>query len=1006
MVEEIILFAWYTGHMEKYTAFISYRHHPQDIAVAKDVQKRLEHFHIPSGIRKKYGITSLGKVFRDQDELPITSDISANIAEALENSEWLIVICSTHTSSSQWVQREIEKFLETHPVQRVLTVLADGEPSEAIPVILQKDASGKPMEPLSCDYRNGLKEAHRTEIPRLASALIGCAYDELVQREKQYKTKRLTALLSSLSVLTTGAAGYMTWSRGQIQNNLRQSQIRESQYLSAEANDYLEDDQDPITAIQLALAALPSADDPRPLVPDALHVLGKALNVYSVPNTDYTCDRKFAVDGRIVSFSLNDAQDLLCVKDRSGSFEVWDLKSGMKVTPAYDLRAEYAGFVKDGLLVRDDVSAQLLDTDGTVKWTYEADSIRKISHMISGNTRAVLFDSTYMTALDLASGKELSGKKVSDDFTFFWGVREDIQDWCFTEDERYFWIIANPRDGQGSFLVRMDTETGDMKTVRISLNEYALMTPVKDGIALAEMVPEDGKATVGLGTVLHVNICNAQMEQTASFEERISDFSKQLTGFRNIPYSPAANAEKEALAVILNNRGLILDRTDGHKLRDDYYPKDIAVPFVRCTPNTMTHLSENGEQFILSYSFTQPFSYDKAFPDHPWDAVYSMDSDGTAHIFAVDSARSSVKRYTYGIYDEHLEELLKDLKGYYVTALMPDGSLVSVCKEEDRLKVRFTDDPEHTEEIEGKFGSIKYLGFLQGKQLYQVSTEDPVVYAVLAVNEDHTAEILPAEGSGTFHVTDTALIFASAVEMRRIDIETMEEETISLQTSMSILGVSDYLAWNDTQETALVKLRGTNYALLDLKTGEMRELAAAKPNAVTGFSKDGNTVYAISDKVFEDLLTGDTVILPTGNIASAYVDGNTICLLGSDGVLTAADRKDGHMTAQTQLSLESGKDARWTQSLTALYIHAGDHLSVVDTGSWKETAHIGSCIAEDTENGQFYVEYRDPEDSEAYVIGRFRQYTDAELIVMGTEAVKGMEPEESLKARYGLNMQE
>ena len=50
-------------------------------------------------------------------------------ATALYNADYLIVICSTNTKKSTWVEREIEVFLQNHTMDRILTVLADGEPA-------------------------------------------------------------------------------------------------------------------------------------------------------------------------------------------------------------------------------------------------------------------------------------------------------------------------------------------------------------------------------------------------------------------------------------------------------------------------------------------------------------------------------------------------------------------------------------------------------------------------------------------------------------------------------------------------------------------------------------------------------------------------------------------------------------------------------------------------------------------------------------------------------------
>ena len=125
--------------IDHYNAFISYRHAPLDIKVAEHIHSKLEHFHIPSKIRKKTGMKRIQRIFRDKDELPITSDLSDTISDALIHSDFLIVICSKSTCESAWVKREIEYFLQTHSRDHILAVLAEGEPYEVLPEELLKE---------------------------------------------------------------------------------------------------------------------------------------------------------------------------------------------------------------------------------------------------------------------------------------------------------------------------------------------------------------------------------------------------------------------------------------------------------------------------------------------------------------------------------------------------------------------------------------------------------------------------------------------------------------------------------------------------------------------------------------------------------------------------------------------------------------------------------------------------------------------------------------------------
>ena len=98
----------------RYDAFISYRHSELDMEIAKKLHKGLETFKLPASVRKKYGKKRIERVFRDQEELPIGSDLDDNITAALADSEFLIVICSPRTPKSVWVLKEIETFIKLH----------------------------------------------------------------------------------------------------------------------------------------------------------------------------------------------------------------------------------------------------------------------------------------------------------------------------------------------------------------------------------------------------------------------------------------------------------------------------------------------------------------------------------------------------------------------------------------------------------------------------------------------------------------------------------------------------------------------------------------------------------------------------------------------------------------------------------------------------------------------------------------------------------------------------
>ena len=332
--------------INRFNAFISYKHAPLDNRIAGTIQRDLERYVIPRRIRKQTGVQKIERVFRDQAELPITSDLDNNISFALEHSDYLIVICSLSTKLSSWVPREIECFLRFHPVSHVLTVLAEGEPADVIPEILRKrnvpvvdpdgnpvlDENGepmteeKPLEPLSCDYRLPRPQAKKRELPRLAAAIIGCSYDELIMRARQYRMRRLAILGGAAAVLMSVSIAYLLWSRAQIRQNYQQALINQSVFLSHASDRMLDQSHDGIGAAQLALAAL-GEESERPVTARAVRALTESIHAYepSGTSTGRFPDGKYEMGSAIRDFEVDENSKYLFALDDSGEAAVFDI---------------------------------------------------------------------------------------------------------------------------------------------------------------------------------------------------------------------------------------------------------------------------------------------------------------------------------------------------------------------------------------------------------------------------------------------------------------------------------------------------------------------------------------------------------------------------------------------------------------------------------------------------------------------------------------------------------
>ena len=208
-----------------YAAFISYRRIPEDGRWAKWLEDQLESFRIPKTLVRQGYPTKVGKVFRDESELPLASDLSSELRRALKKANLLIVICSPSTPCSKWIAQEIEFFSSLGRAERIVPILVEGEMGSSYPEPLKSltNADGVSVEPLAADLRPGqgsrlgrrtqIAEIKRNAILKIVAAVIGCDFDELrrrdLERAKNARRKRLGigAGLSGLVFLFLGAVG-------------------------------------------------------------------------------------------------------------------------------------------------------------------------------------------------------------------------------------------------------------------------------------------------------------------------------------------------------------------------------------------------------------------------------------------------------------------------------------------------------------------------------------------------------------------------------------------------------------------------------------------------------------------------------------------------------------------------------------------------------------------------------------------------------------------------------
>ena len=358
----------------KYKAFISYRHLEPDMQAAEKLQKLLESYKPPKNLGKT---KDNWRIFRDVSELQSSSDLSEDIRNAIETSEYLIVICSPKYTESKWCMQELTRFRELHgnTNENIITLLVSGEPQESFPEELTytemttTNEKGEEVtvkvevEPLAANIKaDTLKESMKklnTEYLRIAAPLLGCDFNDLFQREKRREAARrrrifggVSGILSLITVISVASA--VTISSKNVQIKKQNSQIKEQNeqiarknsdllienagHLASESENLFKENS-LIPAIQKAVQALPAEGEDKPVLPEAEYALSRELGMFrhSRLSPQLSLRHECAVE----QLSFMGGGKTIVSQDATGIY-FWDAETGKLIKKLTGADSEFA----------------------------------------------------------------------------------------------------------------------------------------------------------------------------------------------------------------------------------------------------------------------------------------------------------------------------------------------------------------------------------------------------------------------------------------------------------------------------------------------------------------------------------------------------------------------------------------------------------------------------------------------------------------------------------------
>lgn len=201
----------------RYKAFISYS--SANRLEADRLQSALEAYRVPADIEPGQNHPRrVTPIFRDRSDASANPNLGDAIETALNESGFLIVLCSPEAAASTWVNREIEYYKSIGGSDRIIAVIADGDPAQFDPLktprgafppalMAQNSQSDLEKEPLAADLRppefGG--DGERLAVLKVVAALLRVGLVALTQRDKAQirKTRRLINITLPLVVFVS-----------------------------------------------------------------------------------------------------------------------------------------------------------------------------------------------------------------------------------------------------------------------------------------------------------------------------------------------------------------------------------------------------------------------------------------------------------------------------------------------------------------------------------------------------------------------------------------------------------------------------------------------------------------------------------------------------------------------------------------------------------------------------------------------------------------------------------
>ena len=191
-----------------------------DAETAVRLAGNIKKYRLPSGIALPLSDADYRRILLDTQEAPFDEQVR----EQLDNSRFLVLLCSPDAKNSEALDRRLSAFISTHGRENVIAVIVRGEPAEAFPESfierkmvrhilpdLRVIERMETIEPIAADLRADTekrkKQLLQYETVRIIASVLSLHPDDLEQRQHARQKKNLIRILSMAAAVVLILSG-------------------------------------------------------------------------------------------------------------------------------------------------------------------------------------------------------------------------------------------------------------------------------------------------------------------------------------------------------------------------------------------------------------------------------------------------------------------------------------------------------------------------------------------------------------------------------------------------------------------------------------------------------------------------------------------------------------------------------------------------------------------------------------------------------------------------------